>query len=418
MGWKEMSPVSLRCEFVALASDERSNMSELCLRFGISRKTGYKWLRRYRQEGVAAMGDRSRRPHESPRRCADKVEAAVLAERDRHPAWGGRKLRVRLRAAGQVHAPSASTITAILKRHGRIDPRESIKHQAFIRFEHPEPNDLWQMDFKGHFAVREGRCHPLTVLDDHSRFSIGLRACANEQTPAVQSQLEGMFERYGLPRRMLMDNGPPFGAGGGADYTPLSVWLMRLGIGVTHGRPYHPQTQGKDERFHRTLNVELLQRHRPDRFKECQPAFDQWRDVYNLERPHQALGMAVPATRYQPSPRRYPGSPPPIEYGSSDQVRKVQACGEFSFCGRIYQVCKAFRGLPLALRPTGTDGEYEVIFHQQRLGWIDLRESSGRVNEAPALRITERSKKPRISQQFTERKKKQKRKNERRRRRL
>ena len=241
-------------------------MRELCRRFGISPTTGYKWLERFRVGGEAGLSDRPRRPQHSPGRTGSEIEEMVLKVRDTHPAWGGRKLRAWLSARGHELLPSPSTITAILRRHGRIDPSEGAKHRAWQRFEHLEPNQLWQMDFKGHFAMLEGRCHPLTVLDDHSRFSLGLEACGDERTQTVQQRLTRIFRRYGLPERMVMDNGAPWGHDADHHHTPLTVWLLRLGISVSHGRPYHPQTQGKDERFHRTLKAEVfawrhLQRH-------------------------------------------------------------------------------------------------------------------------------------------------------------
>ena len=376
MPWLELSIMSQRCEFINLATTGEVPIRELCRRFGISPKTAYKWLSRYREEGFHGLQDRSRQPHRSPWRTSLEIEKAVLVERDTHPVWGGRKIRARLQMKAFPVVPSSSTITAILKRHGRIDPQASAQHKPFKLFEHDEPNALWQMDFKGHFPTRQGRCHPLTVLDDHSRFSLGLRACKNEQGETVQGHLTQIFERYGLPKRILMDNGPPWCGGGISDYTPLSVWLIRLGIGVAHGRPYHPQTQGKDERFHRTLQAEVLRNRSWDDLGQCQQAFDRWRDLYNLERPHQALNMAVPASRYRPSPRTFSRSLPPIEYGPDDVVRRVQGKGEIHYRGRIFHVGQGFHGYPVGLRPTTTDGIWEVYFCHKRIGQIDLREEN------------------------------------------
>lgn len=242
MVWKATSIVEQREEFARLASVSGANMSELCERFGVSRTSGYKWLSRYRSSGRAGLQDQSRRPRTSPDRTESRVEQLVVELRQRHPAWGGRKLRARLRALQVVaedQVPAASTITEILRRHQLLDAAESAKHRPFTRFERPRPNDLWQMDFKGHFAVtRGGRCHPLTVLDDHSRFVLALRACENEQTATVQSALTEAFRRYGLPAQMLADNGSPWGDSGQASHTGLGVWLLRLGIELTHGRPY------------------------------------------------------------------------------------------------------------------------------------------------------------------------------------
>lgn len=380
MPWKECNLMSLREEFVELAKREEANISLLCQRFGISRKTGYKWLRRFHEKGGAGLADRSRRPHRSPRRTSDELAQSVLAVRDLHPAWGGRKIRTRLEHTGRTAVPAASTITAILHRHERIQPEESLKHRAFVRFERPAPNDLWQMDFKGHIALRRGgRCHPLTVLDDHSRFAIGLQACSNERTETVQAELITIFRRYGLPKAMLMDNGSPWGGCGHDAFTPLAVWLLRLRIHVCHGQPHHPQTQGKDERFHRTLAVEVLNSRQFDDVSECQRRFDPWRDVYNLERPHEALGMAVPASRYQMSTQTYPESLPEIVYATGDCVRQVHRGGFIRFRGREHQVGASFHRLPVAVRPTSTDGLWDVYFCHKRITQIDEREGRPRV---------------------------------------
>lgn len=376
MPWEERSTVSLRTEFVQQAQEEGVNLSQLCCQFGISRKTAYKWLQRYRQEGEAGLQERSRRPHHSPRRSPPQTEAAVLAVREQHPAWGGRKIKAYLCQRGQAEAPpSASTITEILRRHEHIDPQEASKHRAFQRFEMASPNQLWQMDFKGYFALTQGGyCHPLTVLDDHSRYLLGLRACANQTYQTVQQQLSILFEQYGLPDRMLMDNGSPWGDDADTPYTVLTAWLIRLGIQVCHARPYHPQTQGKEERLHRTLQEELLRYHRWDDLSQCQWHFDRWREVYNGERPHEALQMQPPVRCYRRSARAFPEVLPAIEYESTDIVRRVDVSGKISFRNRSFRVGKAFGHQPVALRPTGRDGEYAVFFCWQRVACISLRD--------------------------------------------
>jgi transposase InsO family protein len=289
------------------------------------------------------------------------VERQILKLRSKHPTWGGRKLRCRLQSLGHADVPAASTITEILRRHGQLDPQRADQPRDWQRFEHASPNDLWQMDFKGHFAlIRDGRCHPLTVLDDHSRYSLSLRACGDECGTTVQAELTRVFRHYGLPRRMTMDNGPPWGFEDGETWTRLTAWLIRLGVRVTHGRPYHPQTQGKDERFHRTLKLELLSQRSFSSLGDCQQAFDPWRLMYNTERPHEALGMATPASRYRPSGRSFPEVLPPIEYASDVQVRKVSE-GRISFRNRDIRVGKAFNGHPVGVR--GIDeGIYEVLY--------------------------------------------------------
>ncbi len=374
MPWQECSTMSLRQEFLALAQQPGANFSRLCRRFGISRKTGYKWRRRHRESGATGLADRSRRPHHSPRRSEPAIEQRVLVIRDQY-GWGARKIKSCLERVGQ--GPLAkSTVHAILRRHDRVTSSPDQVSGPYQRFAQERPNQLWQMDFKGHFRLGNSeRCHPLTVLDDHSRYSLCLQACRNEQTSTVQAQLTATFRRYGLPERMLMDNGSPWGNDWAHQYTPLTVWLLRLGIAVSHSRPYHPQTQGKDERFHRSLKVEVLAQRVFADFERMQFRFDEWRYCYNHLRPHEALAMAVPASRYQPSQRSFPEQLPPLEYGARDQVRKVQSDGKISFRNREFRIGKAFRGYPVALRPTTQDGVYEVYFATHRISQIDLHQS-------------------------------------------
>jgi transposase InsO family protein len=302
------------------------------------------------------------------------MEARVLAVREEHPAWGGRKIARRLADLGQEGVPAPSTVTEILRRHGRLDIAECERHRAFERFERSRPNELWQMDFKGHFAMAEGRCHPLTVLDDHSRYAIGLRACGDETEGTVRGQLSGLFRRYGLPEAMLADNGPPWGTAGHPEalYTALGVWLLQLGIALHHGRVRHPQTQGKDERFHRTLKLEVLQHSWFGGQEACQAAFDRWRIIYNEERPHEAVGMDVPAAHYQPSTRAFPEILPQPEYAAGDLLRRVSADGYLSFKGRCHKISQAFAGHLVALRPTHTEGVWTVFFSRFAVGQIDL----------------------------------------------
>jgi transposase InsO family protein len=375
MPWKEVSIMSQRLEFVSLAAVEKANIRHLCRCYGISSATAYKWLHRFQSSGVNGLADHSRRPHHSPSRSAVEMEEAIIDLRIKHPAWGGRKLRDRLLALNHTSVPSASTITAILRRHQLLDPKESAKHRAFQRFERAAPNQLWQMDFKGEFKLPQGRCYPLTILDDHSRFAIALEACARNTRNITQAALIKVFRLYGLPDQITCDNGSPWGSRGRYYFTGLGVWLMRLGIRVSHSRPHHPQTQGKDERFHRTIQAEVLRYQIADTLAQWQLIFDQWRVVYNTERPHEALSMAVPASRYQPSHRRYPEQLPAIEYGPADIVRKVRHFGHIKYEGREYHVGSAFYGLHVALRTTITDGVFDVFFCNHKIGKLDLHDN-------------------------------------------
>lgn len=340
MPWEERTPMVERKRFVEEAMRREESVAALCRRYGISRKTAYKWLKRYREQGEAGLADRSRRPQRSPRRTAAAVEHQLVAARQAHPAWGARKLRAFLQ---DESLPVVSTITAVLHRHDQIDPAVSAQHRPVQRFEHPTPNALWQMDFKGDWALAGGgRCYPLTVLDDHSRFLLNLTACANQTGVTVQQALEETFRQFGLPDRMLMDNGTPWSDGAQSPYTYVTVWLLQLDIPVWHGRPRHPQTQGKDERLHRTLNTELLTVQQADTLAQWQQLFDDWRTVYNDQRPHQAVGDQPPACRYQPSQRPFPEKLPTLDYPSAMHIRRVDATGRISFQNHNLRIGKAF----------------------------------------------------------------------------
>lgn len=357
-----------RQDFVGLARQPDANISELCSRFKISRKTGYKWL------GRDDLEDRSRRPKSSPGKMPDEREALIVKLRAEHPAWGGRKLaHVLERDHGVQMAPS--TANSVLRRHGLIDPAASRAATPWHLFEHETPNAMWQIDFKGHFAMDSGRCHPLTMLDDHSRFNILLRALSGERREPVKEALHSAFECFGLPERINADNGAPWGSPTPGALTALGVWLIRLGVKLTHSRPMHPQTNGKDERFHRTMVVELLQgRHFKD-LQDAQKHFSAWRDQYNAYRPHEALGMQTPASRYQASRRPMPSHLPPVEYDANDLVRRVGDGGRISIKGRKLRVGKALIGQDVALRRNSVDdGSIDLYFCHHRLGPIELME--------------------------------------------
>lgn len=374
MPWKEASTMSLRFEFVRLAMSDRANIRQLCRRYNISPKTAYKWIHRYEDGGPEALADRSRRPHTSPLQSSQEIEDLVIRLRERYPAWGPRKLRAHLLARGHTQLPSVSTFATILQRYGCINDADTQKHQRCQRFEAPASNLLWQMDFKGYFPLLHGKCHPLTILDDHSRYNLGLYACANQTQQTVQQLLITTFRCNGMPQRMLTDNGGPWGSSGYDAYSVLGVWLIRLGITLSHSRIFHPQTLGKDERFHRTLQCELIGQRTFTSLDDCQHHFDHWRQTYNFERPHEALAMAVPASRYHPSPRDYPEALPPIEYGSQDIIRKVDHKGDISFRAKRFRVGKSFHRYPVALRPTNIDGIYNIFFCHQHIDQININD--------------------------------------------
>jgi transposase InsO family protein len=345
--------------------------SEVCRRFGVSRKTGYKWIERYKAGGPEALEDRSRRPQHSPKQVSEAMAKAVIALRV-DTAWCGRKLRRRLQDLGRRDVPAASTCTEILRRAELL--KKDAPSGPLRRFERVLPNELWQMDHKGNFATQSGqRCHPLTVLDDHSRYNLVLDAAANQRTSTVQGALTAAFNRYGLPEAILCDNGPTWGnLGDGTGHTALTVWLLRLGVRVLHGRPYHPQTQGKEERFHRSLQNELLSRHTWRDLAHCAAEFPRYRQRYNHERPHDSLHGDTPATRYRASVRAMPAHLPVPQYASME-VRTVRAAGVITFRNQTWAIGQAFASLPIGLRPSPqADGQWEAYFSFFKLGILDF----------------------------------------------
>jgi transposase InsO family protein len=371
MPWREVSVMEQRLEFVRLALKDGANRAELCRRFGISRQVGYKWLGRWAAD--AELADRSRRPHASPLQTEREVEARILVVRDAHPAWGARKI-ARCLERDEGSAPARSTVHEVLRRNGRVVRSPSSPEGAYQRFEKPEPNLLWQMDFKGWVRLSGGaRCHPLTIVDDHSRYAVCLQACGNEQSATVQAQLERTLRRYGLPDAIFVDNGSPWGDSSGHRWTRLGVWLLKLGVDVLHSRPYHPQSRGKNERFHRTLKAEVFALQSFRDLAAAQRAFDQWRAVYNLHRPHEALTQDVPASRYRPSPRAMPERLPEADYDENEIIRRVPTTKDYvSFKGRYWKVPQAFRGERVAIRPRSADGQYAICFGAYEIARINL----------------------------------------------
>lgn len=370
MPFEEEKKMSPKKEFVILASQQQSNVSELCRRFGVSRPTGYKWLMRYGLAGEAGLDELSRRPLRSPGKVDEATEGLILAVRDERPQWGGRKIKRYLENHGTKGLPSPSTITEILRRNDRLDAEGVAK--KWKRFERDAPMDMLQMDFKGHFEIEAGRCHPLTLLDDHSRYLLELGACGNEKGDTVKGRLTKAFRRYGLPRAIITDNGPPWGSPHSPEsYTALGLWLIRLGIELKRSGPYHPQTMGKIERMHRTLKAEVIQARRFRGLADCQTAFDKWREDYNFSRPHDALDLSTPSEKFRISDASFPEKLPDIVYSPGDEIRKVQDGGLIHFRGKTYRVCRALRGQHVAVRFAG-DGLYYVYYVRQNVLRINL----------------------------------------------
>ncbi|MGB3330968.1 MAG: IS481 family transposase [Thermomicrobiales bacterium] len=368
MPWKETSAMSLRQEVITRAG-QGDPIAALARTYGISRKTIYKWLQR--AGDADGLGDRSRRPRTSPRQTDPAIAAQVLALRREHPTWGGRKLHHRLRALGVAAPPAPSTITALLHRQGLIRPDPPTA--AVTRFEADAANDLWQLDFKGWHPSRTGRIYPLTLADDHSRFLFPITCLPDQRGAPVQAALTAIFQRYGLPWVLLCDNGKPWGASGSGGLTKLEVWCIQLGIRMIHGRPYHPQTQGKLERMHRTLKAEVFGPVPYATLGEAQAACDRFRDVYNLERPHEMLDYATPISRYTASPRAFPPTLPLPTYADDVLVRRVSAKGAISFKNQRHAIGEGLAGHDIGIRPSpGQDGRFDILFHHQVVRVIDL----------------------------------------------
>ncbi len=346
MAWKTMDVQEQRVRFVVLASQADKPFSALCREFGISRPTGYLWVNRYGASGIAGIAEQSRRPFHSPGRTASQLEQLVVEVRRRYPDWGARKLMIVLGRDGVVL--TRSTIHRILLRYDLVADQDRVQ-PAVRRFEREQPNELWQMDFKGpkNWPHRIG---PLSVLDDHSRYLIALSATGKLDGSLVQLQLEQAFQRCGVPEAMLMDHGTPWWNWQSfSGRTHLSLWLMRQGIRLCWSGIRHPQTQGKVERFHGSLQ-RALDRRGP-LGQEPQPWLDAYRTEYNEVRPHEALAMQTPASVWRPSPRCYNLCPPSWEYPQGAWTLKVDCQGTVDIAGRRWRIGKTLAGERVLIQP-------------------------------------------------------------------
>ena len=367
MPWKEQTVEKLREEFIASARTSM-NLSKLCREFGISRPTGYKWLARAKQG--EPMIDRSRAPHRVTRKTPTELEQAILEIRAQNPAWGGKKIRQVMANKGEVCLPCAKTFQNILKRNGCVSPEESSKHTAYTRFEKETCNEMWQTDIKGDFALGDGsRCYPLTILDDHSRFSLGI--AVQDHTRGVREYFKQVFMEYGLPDAILSDNGTQFG-GFRQGITKFEKWLMEEDVLPIHGRIRHPQTQGKIERFHRTMKQEVLRHRTFANLKEADDALQEWRWKYNTIRPHEAIGMKCPNEVYQASKRPYNPTVRPYEYGGQYHVIKVNSWGYVRFNRFQVYLSETMIGEYIEFRPNFSEDTFGAYFRNYRIAEFDV----------------------------------------------
>jgi putative transposase len=361
-----------RIEF-GMKALKTDNFRALCAEYGISAKTGYKWRERLLTFGVAGMSERSRRPHRHAEQLAEGVICAMVRLKVAHRHWGARKIReLYLRQHGT--AASESSFKRVLERAGLTEPRRrraaAQSGRLWSERRGQAPNEVWTVDFKGWWYDPQGqRCEPLTVRDEHSRYLLELRRLANARTETVRHCFERLFERHGLPGAIRSDNGSPFAqAQGLLGLSRLSAWWVALGIDLERGRPGHPQDNGGHERMHRDLSREL-QPHTTE-----QAALDLWRQEFNQERPHEALGMKCPAEVYQRSLRCYTGTPVDLEY-PGQASRRVTQRGNLRWNGRTLFITTSLAGWSVGLKPRA-DGRAEVWFGRLLLGWIETATES------------------------------------------
>jgi transposase InsO family protein len=370
MTWKVSNVVSQRIEFVVKAMSKKESVTELCRQYGISRQTGHLWVKRYREFGTfAALEDRSRAAVHVWNRSEGKIEELVLQIR-RQDGWAGRKIQQILEREHGIRI-SARTVDRILKREGCIS-NEEFNRPALKRFEREAPNELWQMDFKGQYRTREGFCYPLTILDDHSRYVVGLYALKGTAMEGVRDSLIQTFQSYGLPEQLLMDHGTPWWNVNSpeAGLTQIGVMLIKQGVKLCHSGIGHPQTQGKVERFHKTMARSLRYRGEPQRFNDWQASLDRIRDSYNYCRPHESLNMEVPAQRYTSSCRVYQSQPAEWAYSKEWTVIRLNGSGNLQYGGRQYFVSKALRNETVAFR--AVEAKLLVRFLNSYVREIDL----------------------------------------------
>lgn len=388
MAWQDVDPMEERIRFVLKATHEEIGFAELCRQFGISRKTGYKWLTRYRARGLGGLRELSRRPRASPTRVPEAVEALGLRERRRHGSWGPKKLQAVLGAKDAVApGPAASTLGNLLQRHGltrkRRGRRPVSQPARGTRTAAPHPKAVWAADCKGGFRTRDGqRCDPLTISDRFSRYLLAGRIVAGPRGDQVRPVFRSVFRRYGLPEVLRVDHGSPVGSRGVCGLSQLSAWWLQRGIRVEFIEPGHPEQNGAHERMHRTLKAETTRP--PAATPPAQPArFDRWRHEFNEERPHEALGMQRPAQRYRRSARRYTDHPAPPPYPRHYEVRRVKRQGVIKWRNRVGYIGEALRGLLLGLLEVA-DAQYAVYFGELLLGYLDDTTPGGLRPPTPA----------------------------------
>ncbi len=376
MPWKESSVVEERLCFVGRLLDGES-MTDMCEQFGISRKTGYKIFNRYKEHGLEALSDRSRRPVRYANQLPQPIESLIVTLKRDKPHWGARKIRELLirRLDGDVRIPAKSTIHAVLDRHGLVRRKGRKRHRATGTALSPgaTPNALWCTDFKGEFMLGNARyCYPLTVTDHASRYLLLCEALESTREALAVTAFEQLFNERGLPLAIRSDNGAPFASPNGLyNLSRLAVWWLRLGIEIERIKPGHPQQNGRHERMHLTLKKETTKPAGAN-FLQQQARFDAFVEEFNAERPHEALGMKTPAEVYRASPRPYQGLPD-IDYPFHDRDVMVTACGRICMHRKKINISTVLAGQKLGIKEID-EGIWLVSFMHYDLGYIDLEQ--------------------------------------------
>lgn len=371
MSWRSKTVEQERLEFITKVLNKEKSKAALCREYGISRPTGDKWINRYLNG--ESLEDKSRRPFRTANKINIEDEKRIVEARKKEPAIGAAKTRRMLINQGWENPPSISTFNAVFKRNGLITKESSEAAQRFTRFEKETPNEMWQMDFKGDFLMGDKtRCHPLSVIDDCTRFCLCADAKENQQLLGVKESLIKTFNEYGMPYSLLCDNGTPWGSSQSASVTKFEVWMMELGILTLHIRPEHPQTQGKVEHFNGSYKRERLKFYTPKDLFDAQLCREEYQDFYNNTRPHFSLDYDVPAQRYVKSTRKYPDKIPVWEYDNGLIHRKIKSSGYLSFNSRAYFLSEGLANKEVVLIPTDTDGIFNIVFRQFRIAKINL----------------------------------------------
>ena len=377
MPWESKTVGKLREEFV-LAARESSNFSSLCREFGITRKTGYKWVERFKS-GLE-LKDHSRRPNLVANKTSAKTEQLILSLRKENPGWGAKTIKKVLENHGHQNIPCVKTVNNILDRNGCILKEESEKRHKYIRFQKEHCNEMWQADFKGDFELNNGkRCYPLDIIDDHSRYLIKIVPSESTKNIVIPA-FESAFYEYGMPLSVLSDNGGQF-AGFKQGYTQFEKWLMCLDILPIHCRIKHPQTQGKIERFHRTLKDELLKHNSFDDIEQAGHKIQAWREKYNNIRPHESLNMLTPSDVYVKSDRQYTGRIEPYEYSGEYPILKVNCKGYISFEFERLYFSETFIGEYIEFRPNPLGDSFYACFRNFKIAEFDCV-SGKRINRS------------------------------------